>query len=85
MAYLLVSESHTLGGAAFYDDPTRPFAMGTHAATRGSYTFTHELAHIMGADHNREDEIGELNYPYGMGKLFNRGQSETGGYRTIMA
>lgn len=36
-------------------------------ATAPTYTFAHELAHNLGADHDEENLSGELSYPYGRG------------------
>jgi hypothetical protein len=69
----------------YYDTTAWPFAMGTHGASRGNYVFAHELAHVMGTDHNQRDQSGDLSYPYGMGKLFERGEGQYDGKHTIMA
>jgi hypothetical protein len=50
----------------------------------GYYSFGHELAHNIGAYHNRE--VGQTNpsYPSGHGHLIEKGSADTG-YRTILA
>merc|ERR1719220_2151248 len=49
----------------------------------GYYSFGHELAHNMGARHNKEQHTNSY-YAYGHGHLIEEGKSSTG-YRTILA
>ena len=51
-----------------------------------SLTPVHEIAHMFGALHNRENSnTNNPPYPYGYGKWFLRGNQDFTGYRTIMA
>jgi hypothetical protein len=56
----------------------------TKSCALGYYVFGHELAHNIGAHHNRE--VGQTNpsYPSGYGHLIEKGSAATG-YRTILA
>jgi hypothetical protein len=56
----------------------------TKSCALGFYVFGHELAHNIGAHHNRE--VGQTNpsYPSGYGHLIEKGSADTG-YRTILA
>ena len=59
-------------------------SVATKACALGYFTFGHELAHNMGAQHNREAGAVNLAHPWGHGHLI-AGGGESSGQRTIMA
>lgn len=88
LAFLLTGNSMSGCGIAYFNTVTLPFGLGKHRCSRGGYTFGHELAHILGSQHNAEASGGTINtaFPFGLGYLIQPpGPSKFTGYRTILA
>ena len=89
IAFLLVSDAVTGScGVAFGNHPYIPFGLAKHKCARGYYTFGHEIGHIMGTSHNREEMTNGTNgyndYSYGW-LMRPKSEKASAGYRTIMA
>ena len=86
IAYLLTGDTLSGCGIAFVNTITAPYGLGSHACSRGGYTFGHEIGHILGAAHNAEAQGRIPSFSYGVGYLIKPpGASTFEGYRTIMA
>ena len=86
IAYLLTGDTLSGCGIAFVNTITAPYGLGSHACSRGGYTFGHEIGHILGITHNAEAPATNSFLSYGLGYLIMPpGASTNEGYRTIMA
>ena len=86
VAYLLTGDTLSGCGIAYVNTITLPFGLGSHACSRGGYTFGHEVGHILGAQHNAEVPTTNPFFSYGLGYLIlPPGPTTFSGYRTIMA
>jgi len=83
---VLLSNSYSDNcGVAYVDVLSFGLTLGTVAkgCATGYYTFAHEIAHMVGAQHNRETGAVNFPYPYGYGFLIR--PPVNSGYRTILA
>ncbi len=80
---VLLTSTSSVGGIAYLNSVGWPVGMATKWAAETRYVFGHEVAHIFGADHNKEQLAYEERGPahtYGVGYLI-PGTSKT----TILA
>ena len=83
VAMLLVANSNYCG-MANYNSRTTPTGIAMKSCATGYYSFGHEIGHMLGAKHNKENSAWAT-FPYGYGYwLRPQSTNPKGGYRTIM-
>ncbi len=69
---MLLTKSSNVGGIAYVNSAAWPIGMSTKWGAESSYTFGHEVGHILGGDHDRaqlEHEGRSPPHSYGVGYL----------------
>lgn len=81
---MLITGSTNLWSGRAYGNNTCNLGVASETYAISEFTFTHELGHMSGAHHNREN-TNKKYFDYGYGKLFKMGPTIYTGHRTIMA